>query len=230
MKRRVGAALTVIYAAALLSCAVTGGGGEVLSPGQPAGEEQYTFHFSGGDIEGAVAVRRDRDGKVTITSMFSGEGYYLIDHEICPLIPEWAGIVEVTKNLKEAVIEGNTITVTNTDDWWEKTVVDGNTTTFINPDGDWAKMLVDGSATTFTYQDGDWAKMLVDGNTTTFTHSDGSWSKTVIDGNTTTNTDSRGSWSKTVKDGNTTTYTNSSGYKEVIDKRGYDIFISRAVK
>jgi hypothetical protein len=261
MKKRIEAALPIIYAALLLN-AGTLWGQEAAE--LPAGEERYTLHFSG-DLEGTVTVKRDGAGKVTLSSNLSGEGSYYIYPDVCPLIPAWAVDIMVDKDSKETTIEGATLTethsdgwwkkivmdgatttTTNSDDYWSKTVVDGNTTTTTDSDGNREKRVVDGATTTSAYSDGGWSKTVVEGNTTTTTDSDGGWIKWVVEGNATTATDSdgywyktvtegtittttysSGSWEKTVVDSNITTYTNSDGYKELVDKRGYDIFIYR---
>jgi hypothetical protein len=193
-----------------------------------AGEDAYTLHFSGG-MEGTVVIRRDSAGKLTVTPALSDGGIYYITHELCPLIPEWAGDVWVNENLKETVIDGNTLTASHADGSWEKTVVDGSTTTTTYADGHWEKSVVDGGATTRTDSNGWWLKSVVDGNTTTTTYAGGAWLKSVVDGNTTTITRSDGGWWKTVVDGGATTETDSYGWweKTVVDKQGYDIFIHR---
>jgi hypothetical protein len=144
------------------------------------------------------------------------------------------------------VVDGNTFTTSRSDGFWTKRVVDGNTTIEMYYTGGWTKWVVDGNTTTATDSGGPvfkivingntttytdsrsdyWSKTVVDGNTRTVTDSGGWWRKTVVDGNTTIETYSTGYWEKTVVDSNITTYTNSSGHKEVIDKQGYDIFIT----
>jgi formylmethanofuran dehydrogenase subunit C len=127
---------------------------------------------------------------------------------------------------KKTVVNGNTTTTTESDGYWSKTVVNGNPTTYTASGGGW-KRVVDGNTKTTTYSNGRWEKVVVDGNTTTTTHSNGRWEKAVVDGNTTTYTYSEGNWWKRVVDGNTKTTISSRGYKEIIDKQGHDIFITR---
>jgi hypothetical protein len=193
-----------------------------------SGEEAYTLHFSG-DIQGTVTVRRDGAGKVTVTPALSDGGIYYITHGLCPLIPEWAGDVWVNGNLKETVIDGNTLTASHADGSWEKTVVDGGAATTTYADGHWEKRVVDGNTTTRTDSYGWREKTVADGNTATTTYAGGAWLKRVVDGNTTTITRSGGGWWKTVVDGGATTETDSYGWREktVVHKQGHDIFIYR---
>jgi (2Fe-2S) ferredoxin len=180
----------------------------------------------------------------------TGDSTYDIDRELCPLIPAETGRVPVSKNIRRQIIDGNTTTTYRDGSWYKtvvdgnttiytdkygkwlkETVVDGNTTTSTDLYGWWEKTVVDGNTTTTTRADGWWKKTVVDGNTTT-TYRDGRWYKTVVDGNTTTTTRSDGWWEKTVVDGNTTTTTRSGGRKgaeTIVDKQGYNIFITVGV-
>jgi hypothetical protein len=244
MNRQMGAALAVLCAAALVSCASTGRETAV----QAAEEERYTFHFSGagGVLTGTVTVRRDGAGKVTVTPALSGVGDYDITAALCPLIPEWLGGVNVDEELKEVIIEGNTVKASYSEGFWHKTAADGNTVSTIRSVGYWEKSVVDGDTSTTAYpngywektaadgntittirSDGYWEKTVADGNTSTTTYPTGYWEKTVVDGNTTTTTYPNGDWEKTVVDGDTAVSTNSYGAKEVVEKRGCDIFIRR---
>jgi hypothetical protein len=191
-------------------------------------EEEYILYCSGGP-QGTVTIQRDRAGKIIITSRLirSLPGSILIDSEICPLIPAWIDTIDVfVPYTATIIIEGNTMTDIYSNGRWRKTVVDGNTTTETWSNGSWNKTVINGNTTTWTASDGSWNKTVINGNTTTWTSSDG-WQKTVVDGNTTTTTWSDG-WAKTVVDGNTTTTTRSNGSwsKTVVDKQGYNIFIT----
>jgi hypothetical protein len=187
-------------------------------------QEEYTLIYRG-DVQGTVAIRRDSNGKITITpslpNVYSGE---YLDNSLCPLIPilpEWVDnpVVNSTTNrlsisvyTASIVIDGNTTIVTYPDGSWTKIVIQGNTRTETRLNSSWWKRtIVEGNTVTETISNGQWNKTVVEGDTTTMTYSSGSWYKWVVEGNTTTHTNSYGEMFRTVVDGNTTTDTDKNG-------------------
>jgi hypothetical protein len=128
------------------------------------------------------------------------------------------------------VIQGNTATETRSNSsWWKKTVVEGNTVTETYSNGQWNKTVIDGGTTIITYSSGSWYKWVVNGNTTIHTNSYNERFTTVVDGNTTTETDKNGNWERWVdEDGTrTTTYSDGRWNRTVVERQGYNIFITK---
>ena len=186
--------------------------------------QEYNLYYSGQD-KGFITIKKETNGKITITPRIQKGSIIYLSYEICSLLPR-DGDYLLFEDTQLITIDGNTTTTTHSNGSWDKTVVDGTTTTTTHSNGNWDKKVVDGNTTTYTYSNGNWSKTVVNGNTTTTTHSDGYWIKTLINGNTTTTTHSNGNWDKKVVDGNTTTITGSSGSwsKTVVDKQGNDIY------
>jgi hypothetical protein len=148
----------------------------------------------------------------------------------------------------KTVTDGNTITFTSSRGDLSITVLEGNTLTKTYPNDTLTVTHYDskgGRTSTDSYKSW-WQKVVVNGNTITETDSSGSWSRAVINGYTTTVTkDGELSYEEVIR-GNTRTLTYSygGGYrevvgvktititsldgkrKEVIDKQGYDIFLT----
>jgi hypothetical protein len=217
-----------------------------------ASGQEYTVYYSG-YINGYITITKDTSGKITIMPKMKGDWRYVtLTDEICPLLPQKQEFDILIPQTQHIIIEGNITTKTYSDRPWEKTVFDGNTTTVTTGNGWWSRTVVNGNTTTLTVSDGAWKKTVVDGNITTITESDGTWEATteriVVNGNTVTTTRIDGTWEKIVTDGNTTTLTTSDGFlrktvvdgnittkndsngnwsKEIIEKQGYSIYISR---
>ena len=168
--------------------------------------QEYNLYYSGLD-KGFITIKKESNGKITITPRMQGVYSFDLSYEICSLLlkGEYYYIYSETKLI----------------------TFDGNTTTETFSDGSWSKTVVNGNTTTKTFSDGSWCKTVVDGNTTTTTFSDGSWHNTIADGNTTKETSSTGSWKETYVEGNTTikTYSDDSWEETFVDKQGFNIYI-----